>query len=65
MAAREPRSLNWGMVTVGSLAGGYLGGALGLPWALAAGSVMSVAAVGWIAVSPVRQLRAIPSDVRA
>lgn len=55
------RSLNWGTVTVGSLAGGYLGGTIGLAPTLLVGTGLSLAATGWLAWSPLRRLRELPA----
>jgi predicted MFS family arabinose efflux permease len=55
------RSLNWGMVTVGSLLGGALGDRLGLPPTLLLGTLLALAAALPVTLSPVGRLRALPA----
>lgn len=49
------RFLVWGLRPVGSLLGGYLGGAIGLPWTLVVGELGMLLAVGWLVGSPLRE----------
>jgi MFS family permease len=55
------RSLNWGMVTVGSTLGGLLGERLGLEPTLLAGALLSVASALPIGLSPIARLRTLPT----
>lgn len=54
------RFLILGMAPPGALAGGYLGGAIGLRPTLLAGALGSTLAVLWLVYSPVRTLRELP-----
>jgi len=53
--------LMWGAMPIGALLGGALGEVIGVPatMAVAAGGIQL--AVGWIALSPVRLVRARPT----
>jgi MFS family permease len=55
------RFLVWGTMPLGGLAGGFLGGALGLRSAIAVGAAGSLVAFLWIWLSPVRTLSRIPT----
>jgi hypothetical protein len=52
------RFLIWGMVPLGGLAGGTLGGAIGLRPTLWVSAVGGVLATGWLLASPLRYPRA-------
>src|SRR5256712_6819659 len=54
------RFLVWGTMPLGGLAGGILGEALGLRPAIAVSVAGGLLAFLWVALSPVRALRAIP-----
>jgi predicted MFS family arabinose efflux permease len=47
----------WGVIPIGSLVGGALGSTIGLRPTLAVGAVGMLLAVGWMLLSPVRDLR--------
>jgi MFS family permease len=49
------------MLPVGALAGGALGGVIGLPLTLVVAELGTLLGVVWIAASPVRKLRALPA----
>jgi MFS family permease len=49
------------MLPVGALAGGALGGVIGLPLTLVVAELGTLLGVVWIAASPVRKLRALPT----
>ncbi len=55
------RFLVWGTMPVGSLIGGALGAAIGLRPALVVGAAGATFAVLWVALSPVRTLREVPT----
>jgi predicted MFS family arabinose efflux permease len=54
------RSLNWGMVTVGSTVGGLLGERIGLDATLLVGALLATASSLPVTLSPVRRLRTLP-----
>ena len=56
------RFLARGVFPVGSLAGGGLGGVLGVPMTLAVAACGLLLAFGWLLSSPVRDLRAMPTS---
>jgi len=56
------RFLARGMFPVGSLAGGGLGGVLGVPMTLAVAACGLLLAFGWLLSSPVRDLRVMPTS---
>ena len=56
------RSLNWSTVTVGSLAGGALGEAIGLVPAMLVGAVLSAGSWVPLFLSPVARVRALGPD---
>jgi MFS family permease len=55
------RFLVSGMIPLGGLLGGLLGEVIGARWVLVVGVVGMLAAFGWLAVSPVRRLRVVPT----
>lgn len=58
------RFLVWGVYPIGGLIGGILGEALGIRTTILISGLGSVAAVVWVAFSPVWSMRAIPQRVR-
>jgi MFS family permease len=42
------RTFIWGTIPLGSLAGGFLAGIVGVEWTIAAGSILSVTAAAWL-----------------
>ena len=56
------RFLSWGLRPFGALAGGVLGGLIGLPWTLVVGEVGIFAAVLWLIWSPIPRLRELPGS---
>jgi predicted MFS family arabinose efflux permease len=54
------RFLVWGTMPLGGLLGGVLGASLGLRAAIAVAAAGGLLAFLWVALSPVRTLRAIP-----
>lgn len=63
--AATMRVIGWGTLPVGSLAGGALGEWLGLRPTLVIGALGGVVGFLWIALSPVRTLRAPPAPAAA
>jgi MFS family permease len=57
------RLVSWGMLPLGSLAGGYLAAELGAYGALLAGAAGLAAATLWVAASPIPRLREAPAHV--
>jgi predicted MFS family arabinose efflux permease len=55
------RSLNWGMVTIGSTVGGLLGERIGLDATLLVGALLATASSLPVTLSPVGRLRTLPS----
>jgi len=55
------RFLVWGTMPLGGLVGGVLGEMLGLRFALTVLAALEVLPFLWVALSPVRELRAIPA----
>jgi predicted MFS family arabinose efflux permease len=49
-----------GVLPLGALAGGALGGAIGLPWTLVVAELGTLLGFVWLVFSPVRTLRALP-----
>jgi MFS family permease len=58
------RFLVWGVYPIGGLLGGMLGEALGIRTTILISGIGSVAAVAWVALSPVWSMKAIPKRVR-
>ena len=50
---------------LGALAGGALGGVIGLPFTLVVAEIGTLLGVVWLAASPVRKLRALPTVAQA
>ncbi len=50
--------LTWGVQPFGSLAGGILGGAITVPWTLAAGEIGLLVVGFWLLLHPIRSMRA-------
>jgi hypothetical protein len=50
-----------GALPVGALVGGALGGVIGLPLTLVVAEIGTLFGVLWLAASPVRTLRALPT----
>jgi predicted MFS family arabinose efflux permease len=57
------RSLNWGMVALGALAGGVLGERIGLRATQVVAAVWMIAASGWTLFSPLRDVREMPGSL--
>ena len=57
------RFVSNGLKPIGSLAGGVLGGVIGLPWTLVVGEVGMLLAVGWYLTSPVWGTRDLPEPL--
>jgi MFS family permease len=55
------RFVAWGTVPIGSLLGGWLGGAIGLRPTLTIGALGLLASAGWIVFSPIRRLHDLPA----
>ncbi len=56
------RFMSIGVKPVGSLAGGVLGGIIGLPWTLVVCEIGFLTSVGWIIFSPIRDMRTFPHE---
>jgi hypothetical protein len=56
------RFLSRGVFPIGSVAGGWLGGLIGVPWTLVVAACGFLFSVVWLLVSPVRGLRAMPES---
>jgi MFS family permease len=54
-----------GVMPIGALAGGALGGAVGLPLTLVIAELGTLLGVVWLVLSPVRRLRALPHPAAA
>jgi MFS family permease len=54
-----------GLMPIGALAGGALGGVIGLAWTLVVAEIGTLLGFVWLLLSPVRSLRALPSTVHA
>ena len=54
-----------GMMPVGAVAGGALGGVIGLPWTLVVAELGTLLGFVWLVFSPVRTLRSLPLNVGA
>ena len=54
-----------GAMPIGALAGGALGGIIGLPWTLVVAELGTLLGFVWLFLSPVRELRALPSVERS
>jgi MFS family permease len=50
-----------GLMPIGALAGGALGGVIGLPWTLVVAEIGTLLGFVWLVFSPVRSLRTLPS----
>jgi hypothetical protein len=59
------RVLTTGLVPLGAFAGGQLGTAIGLRGTVLVGAAGVLLAFLWVALSPVRSLRALPSETTA
>ena len=57
------RFISWGTIPIGSIAGGLLGGAIGLHNTIWVGALGSVVAFVPVALSPIRHLREMPGSV--
>lgn len=57
------RFVVWGIRPAGSLLGGYLGGRIGLPAALAVGGLVMLVSFAPLLVSPIPRLRSLDPDV--
>ncbi len=57
------RTIVWGTIPLGGLAGGFLGEALGLQPALLIGAIGGCFAFLWVLFSPVRDIRTMPEPV--
>jgi MFS family permease len=55
------RFLGGGALPIGALAGGALGGVIGLPWTLVVAELGCLLGFIWLVLSPVRELRALPA----
>ena len=55
------RSLNWSTVTFGALIGGTLGDSIGLAPTLLVGATAALLSSLWVILSPVRNVRGMPS----
>jgi hypothetical protein len=51
-----------GALPIGALAGGALGGLIGLPLTLVVAELGTLLGVVWLVVSPVRSLRTLPAE---
>jgi predicted MFS family arabinose efflux permease len=58
------RFLMWSSAPLGALSGGLIGGAMGLPTAMAIGGFGTLAAAVWVYLPPVWRIRAQPTPVR-
>ena len=56
------RFVVWGIIPIGALAGGAIGSAFGVRWALWIGAVGSSLAGGWLLVSPIVRMRDFPQS---
>jgi MFS family permease len=56
------RFLGGGALPIGALAGGALGGVIGLPWTLVVAELGTLLGFVWLVLSPVRELRALPVE---
>jgi MFS family permease len=56
------RFLSRGVFPIGSVAGGWLGGLIGVPWTLVVAACGFLFSVVWLLVSPVPGLRAMPES---
>ncbi len=59
------RFLQWGTLPVGSLIGGALGGTIGLRLTIGVAVAGTLVAITWFVLSPVRDLREAPAEMRA
>jgi MFS family permease len=55
------RFLGGGALPIGALAGGALGGVIGLPWTLVVAELGTLLGFVWLVLSPARELRALPA----
>ena len=56
------RTVVWGTLPLGTLAGGALGGTIGIVPTLFAGAIVGSCAVVWLLGAPIRDLRSAPSE---
>jgi predicted MFS family arabinose efflux permease len=56
------RFVGWGAMLAGALVGGLLGEAIGLRATMLVGAIAALTSVLWLILSPVRQLRELPTD---
>ena len=56
------RFVVWGVIPIGALAGGAIGSAFGVRWALWIGAAGSSLAVGWLLASPIGRTRDFPES---
>ena len=56
------RFVVWGVIPIGALAGGAIGSAFGVRWALWIGAVGSSLAGGWLLASPIGRMRDFPKS---
>jgi MFS family permease len=55
------RFFGGGLMPIGALAGGAVGGVIGLPWTLVVAEIGTLLGFVWLLLSPVRELRALPT----